>query len=106
MNTAEYTRGSYLDAYHELLRTAKAHGLPEEVGKMLAKELGSEKSIRRMTAYFRQAHPTSMEQIADELMAIVEEKNRWIQKKEAEKSNNRYSAWLSSETRMNLNDED
>lgn len=91
---------TYLQAYHDLLRAASETGLPEEVGKLLAKNLQSERSIRRMTSYLRNAHPRSMEMIADEMLAIMEDQNHWIQKKQAEESNSRYNAWLNSDMRQ------
>ena len=95
----ELTRETWLQAYGELLQAAAACGLPEEVGKLLAKELHAERAIRRMTSYLRNAKPTSMEDIADELIAIKEDRTRWIEKKQAEESNSRYNAWLNSDLR-------
>ena len=66
---------------------------------MIARNLHSERSIRRMTSYIRNAHPHSMEEIADEMVAIMEDRNHWIEKKQAQESNSRYNDWLNSEER-------
>ena len=98
-NDSAYTRETYLEAYRELLETLEQMGIPAEVGSMIAKNLQAEKSLRRMTAYLKSAHPTSMEMIADEMVAIIENRNTWINKKKAEESNSRYNAWLNSDLR-------
>jgi len=93
------TQESYRRAYSEFIRVAEAYGLPAEVGKMIADQLQSEIGLRRMTSYIRNARPTSMEQIADEVVAIMEDRHAWIRKKQAEESNSRYTAWLNSDRR-------
>lgn len=95
----EYTRDSWRQAYGDLLRAFEERGLPAEVGKLFAKNLRSERSIRRMISYLRNARPTSMEEIADELIAIMEDREHWIQKKQAEESNRAYTQWLNSDLR-------
>lgn len=98
MNT-EYTKETWRKAYAELLTVLASIGIPEEVGKYIAQNLHSERSIRRMTGYVRNAHPNTMEEIADEMFAIMEDRNSWIRKKEAQQSNARYTAWLNSDLR-------
>jgi len=51
---------------------------------VLAGELRTEPAMRRMTAYLRQAKPRSPEEIADEMLAIVTDRNRWIEQKKDE----------------------
>ena len=99
MAPADYTRETWREAYGELLRTAVSWGLPEEVAKVLARNLGSERAMRRMTSYIHNGHPRSVEDIADELLAIMEDCARWRDKKQTEESNARYNAWLNSEER-------
>ncbi|MDO4483891.1 MAG: hypothetical protein Q4C54_05525 [Clostridia bacterium] len=98
--SAAYTRESWKDAYSELLRVSQAMGLPEEIGKVIAGELRTERCIRRMTAYLLQARPRSMEEIADEMMAIIDQRNTWAAKKEAQEANARYNEWLNSPMRF------
>ena len=95
----EYTRETWKQTYIELLHTAEGCGLPEEIGKLLAKNLQSERAMRRMISYLRNGHPRGVEDIADELLAIMEDRARWIDKKQSEEANMRYNAWLASDMR-------
>ena len=90
MSTSE----SWKAAYRELIDTIARMGYPEEFGKAIAKNLGSEKLMRRMTAYLHHAKPRSAEEIADEMLAIMSDRERWIQKKEAEQANAKYNEML------------
>ena len=87
-------RESWKAAYRDLIETIVHMGYPEEFGKVIAKNLGSEKTMRRMTAYLHAAKPRSAEEIADEMLAIMSDRERWIAKKEAEKANARYNEIL------------
>jgi hypothetical protein len=87
-------RESWKAAYRDLIETIVHMGYPEEFGKAIAKNLGSEKTMRRMTAYLHAAKPRSAEEIADEMLAIMSDRERWIAKKEAEKANARYNEIL------------
>ena len=85
---------SWKAAYRELLQKIVQMGYPEEFGKAIAGNLGSEKTMRRMTAYLYSAKPRSAEEIADEMLAIMSDRERWIAKKEAEAANARYNEIL------------
>ena len=85
---------SWKAAYRELIETIVRMGYPEELGKAVAKNLGSEKTMRRMTAYLHSAKPRSAEEIADEMLAIMSDRERWIRKKKAEEANARYNELL------------
>lgn len=97
---SEYTQETYRQAYGELMRTLEAWGLPGEVARMIANQLHAERDLRRMTSYMRNAHPRGMEDIADELLAIMEDRQRWTEKKLNEQSNARWNAWLNSDIRQ------
>lgn len=97
--TSSYTQATWRRAYAELLTELAGIGIPEEVGRYIAQNLRSERGIRRMISYLRNVRPTSMEDIADELLAIMEDQARWRSKKEAEESSARYNAWLRSDLR-------
>ena len=73
-------------AYRELAAAIVDLGFPEEFAEVLAGELGGESSMRRMAAYLRGARPQSPEQIADELVAIVEQRDRWREKAMSERA--------------------
>ena len=85
---------SWKEAYRELIGAIARMGYPEEFGKIIAKNLGSEKTMRRMTAYLYSAKPRTAEEIADEMLAIMSDRERWIAKKEAEAANARYNELL------------
>ncbi len=85
---------SWKDAYHGLLHAMARMGYPEEFGKVVAKNLGSEKAMRRMTSYLCGANPQTVEEIVDEMFAIRSDRDRWIQKKQAEQANARYNEIL------------
>ena len=87
---------SWKAAYRELIETIVRLGYPEEFGKAVASNLGSEKTMHRMSAYLRSAKPRSAEEIADERLAIMSDRERWIAKKEAEEANARYNEILNN----------
>lgn len=82
---------SWNEAYEELLRAITGKGYPKEFGKVIARNLRSEKMMRRMISYLYSAQPRSAEEIADEMLAIMSDRERWSQKKEAEYCNSRYN---------------
>ena len=87
-------RESWRAAYAELMETFASEGWPEEFAKEIAKNLGSENTMRRMSGYLRATKPRSPEEIVDEMLAIMSDRDRWIAKKEAEAANARYNQML------------
>ncbi|MCI1654121.1 MAG: hypothetical protein LKI32_00225 [Lachnospiraceae bacterium] len=87
---------SWKRARKELMATIVRMGYPEEFGEMIARNLGSEKMMRRMTAYLFSARPRTAEEIADEMLALMSDRERWIAKKESEQANARYNEFLNS----------
>lgn len=85
---------SWNRTYRELIDQIMKMGYPEEFAKEIAKNLGSEKTMSRMIGYLRSARPRSPEEIVDEMLAIMEDRKRWIEKKESEKANSRYNQML------------
>ena len=74
----------------ELVETVVRMGYPEEFGHAIVQNLRTEKTMSRMIGYLKHAKPRSAEEIADEMLAIMEDRKRWIQKKEAEYYNSKY----------------
>lgn len=74
-------------AYATLVKAVVDLGYPEEFAQVLANELRSQKAMLRLAAYIRNARPTSPQQIADEMLVIVSERNRWIEQKMSEHAN-------------------
>ena len=67
---------------------------PESFGTAIAENLRTEKTISRMIGYLCHARPGSAEEIADEMLAIMEDRERWIRKKSAQLYNSRYNGIL------------
>ncbi|MDD7408422.1 MAG: hypothetical protein PUG95_01565, partial [Firmicutes bacterium] len=81
---------SWKKAYSRLIRTIMDMGYPEEFGKMIASSLGSENTMNRMINYLIKAKPETPEEIADEMLAIDSDRNRWKEKKQSEEAAQRY----------------
>lgn len=84
------------DAARQAVRTSLIHqiakmGHPEEFGALIADSLGTEKAMGRMRAYLYKAGQQTAEQIADEMLAILDDRNRWIEKKKNEYYNQKYN---------------
>ena len=76
-----------------LIKEVVLLGHPAEFGRLLAANLGSEKSIRRLALYVAHNQPASAEDIADEMLAICDERDAWRRKKEAEYYSQKVNAW-------------
>ena len=66
-------------------------GYPAEFGRLIAGELSTEKYMLRMIQYLRNARPSSMEEIADEMLSMIDERNMWREKKENEFYNGKFN---------------
>ena len=75
------------EAYLDLADAVMRLGYPEEFAEVLASELRSEQAMRRLASYVRNARPSSPEQIADEMLTIVSDRNRWVEQKISEHAN-------------------
>lgn len=78
----------------ELIRAIVSLGHSTEFGEQIARNLGSERAMQRMIGYLHHARPRSAEEIADEMLSIMDDVNRWKQKKETEYYNERYNILL------------
>ena len=75
------------EARADLVSAIERLGYPGEFGEVIARELGGEKSMRRMTRYLRGAQPRSPEEIADEMLAIIQMRDAWVGQKVSEHAN-------------------
>ena len=66
-------------------------GHPEEFAVLIADSLGTEKTMRRMISCLEKTGRQPAEQIADEMLAITAERDRWIEKKKNESYNRKYN---------------
>lgn len=78
----------------ELIHTITEMGHPKEFAELVAKNLGSDKAMIRMLGYLYHVKPKSAEMIADEMLAIMEDRATWIKKKELEYYNSKYNELL------------
>ena len=80
--------------YAQLVTLIRRMGYPDSFGRAIADGLGSEKMMTRMMGYLRSAKPQSAEEIADEMLAILDDRDRWIKKKSMEYYNAKYNEML------------
>ena len=99
------TQRIWARARDELEEAVTALGYPAELAGLLAKQLRSPRAIERMTSWLYQAHPRSMEMIADEMLAICADTEAWREKAESREAQANYSAWLSSRARMEMQED-
>lgn len=79
-----------------LIKTVSDMGYPPEFGYVIATELGTEKQMTRMIEWLVQGKPTSAEEIADGMLAIKAEFEKYREKKINEYYNARYNELLNS----------
>ena len=77
-----------------LMQVMEDLGFPEEFGEVLVAQLGGPWSLRRMTGYLLSARPTRFEPIADELVVILEERARIVEKLRTEEANEGWNVFL------------
>lgn len=77
-----------------LVRTMERMGFPTEFGEIIADQLGTEKQMTRMIGWLIQFRPERPEEVADEMLAIKDEFERYREKKVAEYCNRRYNELL------------
>ncbi len=75
----------------ELVSRLLHMGYPEEFGYLVAGSLGTEWAMSRMLRYLSSAQPSSAEEITDEMLAILSEREQWQKKKCAEYYNHKVS---------------
>ena len=71
-------------------------GFSAELGEAIAANLRTEKPMNRMIGYLLSAQPRTEEDIVDEMLAIMSDRDTWIRKKEAEFYNQKYNEYLNS----------
>ena len=79
---------------NQLIQLIVSHGYLKEFGIVLADELKTEKQMTRMIGYLLSAHPTRIEDIVDEMLAIKADFASYRQKKINEYNNIAYNDLL------------
>ena len=96
----------WAQARDRLAGTITSLGFPEEFAALLAEQLGSPRSIDRMTDWLYHVRPHSVEMVVDEMLAICSDVEAWRKKKESEEAQWGYTRWLNSETRWKNEEEE
>ena len=78
----------------KLILAIKDLGFPEELGELIARQLGSPKAMDRMMSYRYNVKPVSAELIVDEMLALCSDIDRWREKKASEEANAKYNEIL------------
>ena len=86
-------------ATEDLIQTLRKMGYPESFGLLIAANLRTEKMIGRMIGYLKNAKPQSDAENEDEMLAIMDDRDRWTQKKMSEYYNSKYNEYLNSSLR-------
>ncbi|SKB79700.1 hypothetical protein SAMN06296386_105216 [Lachnospiraceae bacterium] len=83
----------------ELIQVITSLGHPAALGEAVAANLRTPKTMNRMISYLINVKPKKAEEIADEMLAIMSDRERWIEKKESEYYNSKYNDYLNSDLR-------
>ena len=78
----------------ELIRLTVEKGYPEELGALMAAQLGTEYAMNRMVSYLSHVTPGSAEEMVDEMLAICDDRNFFMEKKKAEHYQQKYNQML------------
>ena len=84
----------WIIAKNDLVYEIENLGFPADRGEKVARQLGSEKAMRRMIAYLHYVKPRKAELIVDEMLAICSDIETWKKKKAVEEANARYNEIL------------
>lgn len=74
----------------KLYEVLMQRGYPEQFCDEVTKNLNTDFTAKRMLGYLRYYEKVPMEEIADEMLAILSDRNRIMQKKDMEATN---AAW-------------
>ena len=77
-----------------LIRSLARMGYPEQFAAELIKLLQTDYTIHRLNGYLYQAKNPSIEDIVDEALAILEDRDRIIRKKKSEYYNSRINEYM------------
>ena len=84
-------KADWLHSSEKLISAIISLGFPEELGKAVAKNLGSPKAMDRMTSYLYNAKPGTAEMVVDEMLGIMSEIASWRDRKESQEANAAYN---------------
>lgn len=79
-----------IELYHIML----GRGYPEEFCDLITKNLNTDFTAKRMIGYLKHYKKLPMEEIVDEMLAILSDRNQIMQKKEMESINESWNDFL------------
>ncbi len=79
-----------IQLYHMMLN----RGYPEPFCDEVTKNLNTDFTAQRMIGYLSHYNKLPLEEVADEMLAILSDRNRIMQKKQVESSNAAYNEYL------------
>jgi hypothetical protein len=82
--------GKSIELYNMMLR----RGYPEPFCDEVTRNLNTDWTAQRMMGYLSHYKKLRLEEVADEMLAILSDRNRIMQKKEMESSNARWNEYL------------
>ncbi len=69
-------------------------GYPESLCRVVSGELSSEMTAARMMGYLSHYSQASEEQVVDEMLAILSDRDAWIRKKQMEENQQKWNRFL------------
>lgn len=79
---------------NELITLTVRRGYPAELGALMADELGTESTVKRMITYLTHTRPERAEDMVDEMLAIRSDRDFWMDKKRSEYAQQQYNQLL------------
>ena len=102
----KHTKEEFLSKSKELIDVVTSLGFPYELGILMARNLASVNTMERMINYLENVKPGRAEDAVDEMLAIMEDRNHWVQKKKAEEANAGVTNFYRSSMRAEMNHSD
>lgn len=80
----------------ELYELLLERGYPEQFCELITLNLNTDWTAQRMIGYLSYYDALPMEEVTDEMLSILEDRNRIMSKKEAEQANAKWNEYLNS----------
>ena len=84
-----------MELYEIMLR----RGYPESFCDQITRNLNTDWTVQRMIGYLSHCKKLPMEEVVDEMLAILSDRNRIMQKKELESANAKWNKYLNERYR-------
>ena len=91
-----------MELYHMMVR----RGYPEELCDIITKNLNTDFTAKRMIGYLKHYQYLPVEEVVDEMLAILADRNRIMRKIENERANASYNEFLLWQREQEEDDEE